>query len=336
MNKIIEKLINQRNLSRNEARDLMIHIITENVPDTFKAAFLTALYIKGESAEEISGFAEALKQSAKIQRIAGLTDIVGTGGDGKNTINVSTAASIVASALGVKIAKHGNSAVTGKHGSADFMKYLGYDFSRAGSNALEDLSQRKYVYVYAPLYNDNFAKFAAVRKKLPFRTVFNFLGPLTNPLDPDILVVGTISRSLSDMVSGVLSEQKKRGFVITSSDGMDEISPLAKSYIYRVERGIDQFEFDPSEVLEEKMSIRDISSEDPVSSFSMTLDGIAGKNFRVSEFISINASPALVANGLATSLEKGYDMSMKCIDSGLALEQVRRISGERAIAEIGL
>lgn len=334
MNELLGKLIAQENLQRREARELMNYIIGNDVPDTFKAAFLSALYIKGESPDEISGFAEALRKSAIIGRLPGLTDIVGTGGDGKNTINVSTAASIVASALGIPIAKHGNAAVTGKHGSADFMKYLGYDFSRAGNYAEEDVDEKNYVYIYAPIYNPNFAKFSAVRKKLQFRTVFNFLGPLTNPLDPDVLIIGTIDRNLSRIIAGVLLEQKKRGFVITSSDGFDEISPMEKSYIYAVGSKIVESEFEPADILEEKVRFKDIVAEDPQKSFSITIDGLAGRNRKAAEFISLNASPAIVANSLANSLEEGYEIALKCIDDGDALRQVRKITGDGAPAEI--
>ena len=336
MNELLGKLVEQNDLDRAEALNLMNYIITHDVSDSFKAAFLSSLYIKGESPDEISGFAEALRNGAKLGRIPGLTDIVGTGGDGKNTINVSTAASIVASALGVRVAKHGNSAVTGKHGSADFMKYLGYDFSRTGLNAERDLIERNYVYIYAPLYNSNFAKFSAVRKKLPFRTVFNFLGPLTNPLDPDTMVIGTIDRNLSRIIANVLLEQHKRGFVVTSSDGMDEISPMEKSCIFSIGEKVTESEFYPAEVISENISLEDITADDPATSFTMTLDGLAGKNLKVAQFIALNTAPAIVANGLSGSIETGYDAAMKCIESGKALNQVRKISGEEALAEIGL
>lgn len=332
--KQIEFVLEEKSLSRDEARKVLLDMISKNVPDTTKAAFLSALYVKGETADEISGFADALKSMAKLSKIPGVTDIVGTGGDGKNTINVSTASSIVASSLGVNVAKHGNVGITSKHGSADFMKYLGYDFDLTQSDAMKRLTINRYVYIFAPLYNDNFAKFANVRKKLKFRTVFNFLGPLTNPLDPDTVIIGSVDENISKIYADVLLTQNKKGMVIHSLDGMDEISPMEKTMIYEVDGKVSKYLFSPDKLLSIDISLEDISTLDSGKNFKMTLEGLKGVNRKVAQFIALNTAPALYMNGIAKGLDDAFYIALNALEDGTAIGHLKQILNNSAGVEV--
>ncbi len=313
-----------RNLSKNEAKNTMINIV--DMPDSDKANFLTDLHNKGETAEEIAGFADALRSLSKLKiKYETLTDIVGTGGDRKNTINVSTSASIVLASMGIKIAKHGNFGITGSHGSADLMKFLGYNFRMPEYEIVKNLNEKNSVYILAPEYNDNFAKFSRVRKFLGFKTVFNILGPLTNPLNPDTVVLGAYDNNIAELYSNILIKDSKKGFVITSEDGMDELSPFSVNYIYQVDKGINKFRLDPRKLMEDSISIEDISSQDSKKSFEMAIDGMKGKNKKVSEFIALNAAPALVANDVYKNIPDAYFAVIEHINGGNVMNKIKEV-----------
>lgn len=306
------------------ARDTMMEIIGKS--DADKISFLTEIHNRGETPQEIAGFAMALREMSKIKlKLPGLTDIVGTGGDGKNTVNVSTGSSILLASMGIKIAKHGNFGITGHHGSADFMKYMGYNFKMSEQKIIKNIEEKNYVYILAPEYNSSFAKFSSARKQLGFRTVFNILGPLTNPLNPDRVVLGTYSNELADLYSKVIMEEGKTGFVVHGSDGMDEISLSSKSLLYSINNKIEKTVIDPEKITGHVVEIQNIAMADPVKSFEMLLAGLSGRNRDVKEFIAINAAPAVILNGLAGNLEEAYDLSINNIENGKAIEKLREV-----------
>jgi anthranilate phosphoribosyltransferase len=315
---------NYKNLTFDEARELLIRAL--NMPDEFKAQFLTFMHNKGETPEEISGFADALRSMARINiKYSNLTDIVGTGGDKKNTVNVSTAASIVLASIGIKIAKHGNFGATGSHGSADLMKYLGYKFKMDESEIINNLNAKNYVYILAPEYNENFAKFAAVRKSLGFRTVFNILGPLTNPLNPHNLVLGAYDEKIADMYANVILHDHKKGVVVFGMDGMDEISPFDDSILYIIDGYIKSYKIRPRNFFDMEIAYDDIISVDPEKSFRMAVDGMLGKNKKVSEFIAINAAPALIVNNYAGTMDEAYSIVLDHISSGSVKNKIKEV-----------
>ncbi len=312
------------NTSREDAKNAMIKIM--DMDDDVKIEFLTELHSRGETPDEIVGFAEALREKSKIKlKYSNLTDIVGTGGDKKNTINVSTASSILLSSMGIKIAKHGNFGITGKHGSADFMKYLNYNFNMTEEEIKYNIDKKNYVYILAPQYNDNFKKFANARKKINFRTVFNILGPLTNPLNPDHVVLGAFNDEIAKMYSEVILKENKRGFVITSEDGMDEISPFSKNYIYYINKKIHKCVLNPENIIDENIDLKDIATEDPKKSFEMALDGLKGINKKTEKFIAINAAPALILNGFSDDILTAYDKIIKHVDNRMVIPKLREV-----------
>ena len=191
----LEKVIAGNILDRHPASDLMLYLASDNASDSERAAFLSALKLRKETPEEVLGFADAIKSLSTLKKLPNTTDIVGTGGDKKSTINVSTAAALVCSALGIRIAKHGNYSITGAHGSADFIKFLGYNMEYSPFQAEQILERIGFLYILAPRFNSSFSRFARVRNILGFPSLFNYLGPITNPVDPGIVVAGSCSEA---------------------------------------------------------------------------------------------------------------------------------------------
>lgn len=322
----IMRLMNGESLNRREAADLMNSLVSQESSDIKRGAFLTSLYFKGATTEEIIGFSDALRSHSKASRIPGLTDVVGTGGDGKNTLNVSTGASIALSALGVKVAKHGNVGITSRHGSADFMRYIGYDFDKCLIDPEGVLERDGFLYAFAPRFNNSFAMFSDVRKKLGHRTIFNFMGPITNPFDPDTVIIGTSDENLSLSYAEVLRGRGKKGYVFHSSDGLDEISPSAETSGYRVNGGISEIRIVPEEITGKKIDLRTVIITDPEECFARTFQGLVGKDENASVFISLNAAPALVINGLSGTIEDGYETVMNAIADGTVRNHIGKIS----------
>ncbi len=313
-----------RNSEVMAARDTMKKLIDS--PDSEKIAFLTEIHNRGETPAEIAGFAMALREMSTINvRYPKLTDVVGTGGDGKNTVNVSTGVSILLASMGIKTAKHGNFGVTGHHGSADFMKYMDYNFKMDENTILNNISNKNYVYILAPEFNKSFAKFSSARRQLSFRTVFNILGPLTNPLNPELVVLGTYSEELAKLYSEVIMEEGKKGFIVHASDGMDELSPTVASTLYMVDGGVKKQTVDPENIIGRDIKLEDISTPDPVKSFEMLLSGLSGKNKDIAGFIALNAVPAVMLNGVRRNFEEAYGISMDYIESGKAIEKLKEV-----------
>lgn len=312
-----------------EAEALMDVLAMEGSSEIKKAAFLTGLHFKGATTEEIIGFSNSLRKHALAHRISGVTDIVGTGGDGKNTINVSTASAITASALGIRVVKHGNIGITSKHGSADFMKYLGYDFQRGFQNPVETLENDGFLYAFAPIFNPSFARFSEVRKKLGHRTVFNIMGPITNPFDPDYLVIGTADESNSMSYAQVLAGRGKKGYVFHSSDGLDEISPSAPTYGFMVNGSVAEVSIRPREITGKDIPLSDVTTPDPGECFARTVKGLLGLDESASAFIALNTAPALVLNEMADSLGEGYAIALEAMLSGKAEKRIGMLTQGR-------
>lgn len=297
--------------------------------DNDKAQFLQVLHERGETPEEVVSLASILRSNATLSPVPDTSDIVGTGGDGMNTINVSTAASFVLSSMGIRIAKHGNFGATSNKGSADFLKYLGYNFEMDQEELESRLRELSFAFVLAPMYNSNFAKFAKARKMLPHKTVFNYLGPLTNPVDPKNMMLGVADEKISGIYSSYLILNNKSGCVVYSDDGMDEISPNAACNILMVKNGkIERIHSTPETLTGRKIMIDEVSRTDPIESFELTRNGLTGKNEAVASFISLNASMSLIVNNRFDSLEEAYAESMKLIKSGFVKEHIDRIFSE--------
>ncbi|WP_297216695.1 anthranilate phosphoribosyltransferase [Thermoplasma sp.] len=299
-------------MSRKEAFDLMRYMASDECSDAYRAAVLSVLRIRGTTDDEILGFYDAMqKYSIKSEA----SDIVGTGGDMAHTINVSTASAIVAASYGIRVAKFGNRSASGSHGSADFMMELGYRFPETIGDAQHLLDTRGFVFIYAPYFLREFALFSAVRKALGFPTVMNFLGPLLNPLSPSKRVIGTADGTTMDLYAKTALRSGFTSIIVHSADGMDEISPLSKARILKVNETIEE-EFLDSPGIVGKIEASNIASPDPRRIHDLTLASIVGENEDGSKFIALNTAPLLVLNGFADSITEAYHLALDHVMSG--------------------
>lgn len=307
--------------------------ILDDSTDEQKAEFLRQLNEGGNAPEIVAELANIIKKRATLSRIREVSDIVGTGGDSKNTINVSTAAALVVSSMGVRIAKHGNFGATSNKGSADFLKSLGYNFEMSQDSLRKRIHESSFAFILAPRFNDSFAKFARARKMIPATTVFNYLGPLTNPADPDVMMLGVTHEEMSSLYAEYLLLNKKKGCVLYSEDGMDEVSPYSRTKVAIVDSGeVTNVVIQPEEIIGEKIGIEHISSEDPEKSFELTRKGLSGLNRNVSRFIAINAALSLLINGKFRELEEAYRNALESINSGMVQEHLLKVMEVASVA----
>ncbi len=326
MHELLTRVITGNDLSEAEAETLMRHLIDGEHSTSEKAAFLCALKIKGETPSEIVGFSKALKAFASLDRIPGVSDVVGTGGDGQGTVNVSTAAAINAASLGIKMAKHGNRAVSSRMGSADFLERLGYEFQFSRQQAVERLKSSNFLFILAPAFNRSFSTFSEARKKLQLPTVFNLMGPITNPADPDTVVVGSKSPEFVETYARVLKATGKRGMVVVSSDGMDEISPYGTTLAYESLDGVRSYTIRPEDIMGREPGPREsITGSGADELFMKNLNGLSGDNPDCTRFIALNTAPVLVLNDLCENLQEGYEIAMENLLSGRAMRQLVKI-----------
>ena len=311
-----------------EALMMMEHLLSPEATEDERDAFLRHTADNPSSAEEVSGFSRAIRSRSSLSRIPGLLDIVGTGGDGKNTVNVSTASAIAASALGIRVAKHGNRGITSSHGSADFMRYIGYEMAFTPDEARKRLDRDGFLYLLAPQFNSAFAAFTAARKRIGRRTVFNIMGPLTNPVDPDFMILGSFNVETAEIYAKVLSLRSKAGVCFSSAAGMDEISPAGDTAMFYVRGGrISRSVVRGESITGEPADLVAITEADPQRCFQKTMDGLIGRNRHVAQFIALNTAPALILHGRASDMQDAYDAVMQAIESGRVAEQAKRIVG---------
>ncbi|MEM2990443.1 MAG: anthranilate phosphoribosyltransferase, partial [Halobacteria archaeon] len=250
MRDYIKKISEKQNLTFQEARDAMVQILT-SATDSQIAAFLMSLKFKGETSEEIAGMVSAMLEKAeKIQpRVNGaLIDTCGTGGDAKNTINISTASAMVAAACGIAVAKHGNFSITSKSGSADVLRALGIKIEQHAEKVRESIERIGIGFMLAPFFHPEMKRVAHIRRELGVRTVFNILGPLSNPAFPTAQLIGVFNPELCQKFAEVLKILGREKAIIAHSQGLDEISNLGKTEIAELENGeIEYYEITPAD-----------------------------------------------------------------------------------------
>jgi anthranilate phosphoribosyltransferase len=307
---IIEKIVNRSSLSFDEAVELALRVMSGEVPEAIISAILVGLRMKGESVEEIAGFASAMRRMAVKIDGGKAIDIVGTGGDGHSTMNVSTATALLISALH-PVAKHGNRAVSGRSGSADVLEALGYKIEVEPSKAEELLKEVNFVFLFAPLYHPAMRRVMPVRKMLGIRTIFNILGPLTNPASPKIVVVGAFSKSFAEKMAQVLPILGiERAFVVHGDPGIDEVSPEAKTHVYEV-RGsdVEYYTLEPKDFGVKPVPLTNVIATNPEDSAIRILRASKGLDKAAATFIKVNASVAMVLTGHAKDFRDGAELA---------------------------
>src|SRR6266516_3776159 len=289
--------------------------------------FLVALRLKGENAVEIAGCAEAMREHVLPVRTrrTDLVDTAGTGGDGAATLNISTAAALVAAAAGAGVAKHGNRAVSSASGSADVLEALGFTLEQEPQRIARSIDELGFGFLFAPSHHPAMRHAAAVRRELATRTVFNVLGPLTNPAGARAQVVGVYSPDLVRTIAEVLAHLgARRAYVVHGAGGIDELSPVGPNLVAEVVDGeVFERRLDPEvELGIPRCSVDDLRGGNPMKNAESIRTLFAGEEGGRRDAVLLNAAGAIAAGGHATDLREGLELARKAIDSGAATERL--------------
>ena len=326
-------LLDGRDLGRERAREVMAEIMGGEATQAQIGGFLVALRLKGETADEIAGCAEAMREHVLPVRPArdDLVDTAGTGGDGAHTINISTAAAIVAAAAGAGVAKHGNRAVSSACGSADVLEALGFQLEQPPERIAQSIDELGFGFMFAPAHHPAMRHAAPVRRELATRTVFNVLGPLTNPAGARAQVIGVYSKPLVRTIAEVLAQLgSHRAFVVHGAHGIDELSPTGPNDVCEVVDGeVRERVVDPLELGIEPSDPADLRGGSPAENAAAIRDVFAGAPGGRRDAILLNAAGAVAAAGQAEDLREGLALARSAVDSGAAaarLDELARFS----------
>ena len=341
-----------QSLSREEARETMAEVLTGKCTDAQIAALLIALRMKGETVEEIVGFAEAIRAAAAplpIERsgasaalvVSGtgrdalaencdeesLVDTSGTGGDASGTFNISTATALVTAGAGVRVAKHGNRSISSKCGSADVVEALGVNIQLSPERAAQCLREVGICFLYAPNLHPAMKQVQGVRRELKMRTMFNLLGPLTNPARANGQVVGVYSLDLVEKLAEALSMLGlRRALVVHGLDGLDEITITGTTRIAEAREGsVKSYEVEPEEFGMKRAALQEISGGDAAENAEIIRGVLSGEKSARRDVVVLNAGAALVAAGRADHIAQAIPMARKSIDSGAAAEKLNSL-----------
>lgn len=330
----LAQLVEGQNLSVADMVDVMRQIMTGECDDAQTGAFLVALRMKGESIDEIVGAATVMRELATGVALQGdhAVDIVGTGGDGANLFNVSTASSFIVAAAGGHVAKHGNRGVSSKSGSADLLEAAGVNLTLNATQVSQCIQQLGVGFMFAPQHHSAMKHAIGPRKSLGLRTIFNILGPLTNPAGVKNQLIGVFSQTLVRPIAEVLKQLGgNHVFVVHSKDGLDEISLAAETYVCELKQGaIKEFEVCPEDVGIKRQSLSGLdidSAQDSLALIKNALgkrDTVAGQ--KAADMLALNSGAAIYVAGLAADIKEGVSMAEDAIYSGLALEKMKELA----------
>jgi anthranilate phosphoribosyltransferase len=329
MQTTLAKLLDGHDLSRDEAREAMNTIMSGEATPAQIGGFLVALRLKGETADEIAGCAEAMRAHVLPVRPRrdDLVDTAGTGGDGGRTFNISTAAALVAAAAGAGVAKHGNRAVSSASGSADVLEALGFSLELPPDRIAQSIDELGFGFLFAPTHHPAMKHAAPVRKELAARTVFNVLGPLTNPAGARAQVVGVYSPDLVRTLAEVLAALgARRAFVVHGAGGIDELSPAGPNLVYEVvDGGVREREIDPLELGVARCAPEELRGGSPQENAQAIREVFAGADGGRRDAILLNAAGAIAAGGHAEDLGEGLELARAAVDSGAADERLEAL-----------
>ncbi|HYB20704.1 MAG TPA: anthranilate phosphoribosyltransferase [Thermodesulfobacteriota bacterium] len=339
LKRFIAKVAEGQDLPEEEAAQAMAHIMEGEGLPTQIASFLTALRMKGETIQEITGFARTMRARAvRIQAREGewVVDTCGTGGDGVGTFNISTAVALVAAGGDLTVAKHGNRSVSSQSGSADVLEALGVNLALHPERVEASLQEHRLAFLFAPTFHPAMKHAVGPRKEIGIRTVFNLLGPLTNPAGATVHLLGVYREDLTRPVAEVLkSLGSKAAFVVHGIDHSDEISITGKTIISRLQDGaIEDYQIEPEDAGLKKAKLEAIRGGKPNENAYMIKKILAGEDGPRRDAVLLNAAAVFVASGKVSGLKEGVKMARESIDSGKAkkkLEDFIRFSGQRGL-----
>jgi anthranilate phosphoribosyltransferase len=323
----ISAAVAARDLTENEAADVMEEIMSGEATPAQLAAFLTALRLKGETVDEIAGMARVMRAKAcRVDCDGTVLDTCGTGGDASGTFNVSTAAAFVAAAAGARVAKHGNRAMSSRCGSADVLEALGAKIELSPEEAAACLEQTGFCFMFAPRYHPAMRHAAGPRREIGIRTVFNILGPLCNPAGATRQVLGVADESLGEKMAQVLARLGcERAIIVHGEDGLDELSPAGPSRVWEI-RGsaIERYRVSPSDAGLASHPLSSVGGGTPEDNARMLRSVFASEAGALRDFTLLNAAAGLLACGLAGDFADGVAMAADAIDNGAANKKLDR------------
>ena len=327
MKKYIKKLINKQDLSFNESKGAFEILMEGKASDDEIFDFLTLLSEKGEVSNEIAGGVYVLRNKSKRVNLKDCVDTCGTGGDGKNTLNISTASALLLSSMGIKVAKHGNKAVSSKCGSGDVLEALNININLEPKDIEEQVNKNNFGFMFAPNYHSAMKFVAPTRKKIGKRTIFNLIGPLSSPALVERQVVGVFNKKLLKIFANALSNLNiKYAWIVNSEDGLDEISPYAKTNIVQLKNGkISEITVNPKDLNINSNKFENLLGDDAQFNASKMIDIFRGEDNDFSKAVCLNAAAGLIVSEKKTDFQDAYENARFHILSGETFENLKKI-----------
>ena len=324
----IESAVSGRSLSTEQAAEAMELIMTGEATPAQFGALVTALRMKGETVDEIVGMASVMREkSLHVEVDGGVVDTAGTGGDSSGSFNISTTAALVAAGAGAKVAKHGNRAMSGSTGSADVLEALGVKIALSPESVARCITEVGFGFMFAQGFHPSMRFAAGPRREIGIRTVFNILGPLTNPAGADRQVIGVADPSLARRMAESLGRLgSHKALIVHGTDGIDELSISAPSSVWSLANGeVVESEVSPEQLGLRPASLESIRIDSPESSAAMACGVLSGEYGPARDVVLMNASAALVAADVARDLVEGVELAARSIDHGNALAKLDQL-----------
>jgi len=325
----LEEIIAGKDLNQETMSQMITEILSGTITHSQIGAFMGALSTKGETFEELIGAARAMRRKAKRIQTTGsvVLDTCGTGGDGTNTFNISTTTAFVVAGCGVTVAKHGNRSVSSHCGSADLLETLGINLNLEPEMVEEGICDIHIGFLFAPLYHGAMRFAATARKEVGIRSVFNMLGPLTNPAGANCQLLGVYAPELTEMFAKALQGMgTRRAFVVHGHDGLDEISLSSPTRISELNDGnIKTYDLSPDQYFSRTAGLQDLKGGNPSENAAVTLGILKGEKGPKRDVVLLNAGAALVVAGKAVDIKEGIHLAGEAIDSGAAEDKLQQL-----------
>ena len=318
MEKYLEKLKSKQDLTFDESKSAFEILMTGEASEDQIYDFLTLLSSKGEASDEIAGGVYVLREKSKRVNVDGCIDTCGTGGDGMNTLNISTASALLLASMGNKVAKHGNKAVSSKCGSADVLEALNININLEPKDIEDQIKKNHFGFMFAPNYHSAMKYVGPTRKKIGKRTIFNMIGPLSNPANVEKQVVGVFDKKLLDIFANALKDLKiKFAWIVNSNDGLDEISPYDKTIVKQLRNGeINEMIIDPKELKVNAEGFDKIVGNDAKFNSQKIIDIFKGNDNDFSKAVSLNAAAGLIISEREDNFKYAYEKTRDHLLSG--------------------
>ena len=325
MKNYIEKIKNQQNLTFEESKSAFENLMEGQAEENEIFDFLTSLSKKGETSDEIAGGVYVLRDKSKRVNVENCIDTCGTGGDGMNTLNISTASSILLASLNVKVAKHGNKAVSSKCGSGDVLEALNININLEPTEIEDQINKNNFGFMFAPNYHSTMKYVGPTRKKIGKRTIFNMIGPLSNPALVTNQVIGVFDKKLLKIFANALKNLNiKFAWIVNSEDGLDEISPYAKTNVTQLKNGeISDLIIDPEELNINSDNFKNLLGDDAQYNKNKMIDIFKGEDNDFSKAVCLNAAAGLIVMDKYSNFKESYSETRKFILSGKTYDHLK-------------